>query len=297
VPYAGDQLTAAWLPFLDLYIKLQLEVDRHIGDVLATLESRPDVAANTVVLFTSDHGEYGASHGLRGKGAGMYEEAIRVPLIVSDRTGTLGAVPNAVRQQVTSSVDVAPMLLTLADRSGSWRTDSRYAHLATRPDLVRIVADPAARGRDYALHATDEVLTEFALLPYDASAPLHVRGIITPKAKYATYSHWRAGTTEPLAHAEEAELYDYTSRSGYAEIDNRAGASAAEEPLRALLEQATLDELHAPLPFTLVDARQRGLHAYHRLAAEELTISAAHRLNSVERIVHRVERGMQVHGA
>ena len=40
----------------------------------ARSQSRPEVAANTVIVFTSDHGEYGASHGLRGKGAGAYEE-------------------------------------------------------------------------------------------------------------------------------------------------------------------------------------------------------------------------------
>jgi arylsulfatase A-like enzyme len=37
---------------------------------LDALASRPDVAANTVIVFSSDHGEYAASHGLRGKGAG-----------------------------------------------------------------------------------------------------------------------------------------------------------------------------------------------------------------------------------
>jgi arylsulfatase A-like enzyme len=84
VPYGGPELEETWLPFLDLYLKLLGEVDGHIGAVLNTLASRPDVAANTVVLFTSDHGEYGASHGMRGKGGGAYEEAIRVPLIVRD---------------------------------------------------------------------------------------------------------------------------------------------------------------------------------------------------------------------
>ena len=74
---------------MDLYLKLLGEVDRHIGSVLATLASRPALAANTIVVFTSDHGEYGASHGLRGKGAGVYEEGIRVPLIVNDARGRL----------------------------------------------------------------------------------------------------------------------------------------------------------------------------------------------------------------
>src|ERR1019366_7772244 len=116
---------------------------------LNVLASRPSVARNTVVLFTSDHGEYGDSHGLRGKGAGMYEEAIRVPLIVSDPTGNLGGVPNTVRHQLSSSVDLAPLLLTVASGSNSWRLDPNYSHLATRADLARIVPDPSAAGRRY----------------------------------------------------------------------------------------------------------------------------------------------------
>ena len=60
----------------------------HIGKrAAARSQSRPRVAANTVVVFTSDHGEYGASHGLRGKGASAYEEGIRVPLLVKDPRG------------------------------------------------------------------------------------------------------------------------------------------------------------------------------------------------------------------
>jgi arylsulfatase A-like enzyme len=132
VPFAGPAALPTWLGFLDLYVKLQGDVDENIGRVLRTLHSQPEVAANTVIVFTSDHGEYGASHGLRGKGAGMYEEGIRVPLIVSDPTGRLGGVPNTVRHQITSSVDFAPMLLTIATGSDGWRLDPRYSHISTR---------------------------------------------------------------------------------------------------------------------------------------------------------------------
>ncbi|HEX4033148.1 MAG TPA: sulfatase-like hydrolase/transferase [Solirubrobacteraceae bacterium] len=290
VPYHGSGVTPTWLPFLDLYVKLQLEVDRQVGTVLRALRARPEIAANTIVLFTSDHGEYGASHGLRGKGAGMYEEGIRVPLIVSDPTGTLGAMPNTLRHQITSSVDLAPLLLTIGAGSDEWRSDPRYAHLATRADIARMLSDPAAKGRNHALHATDEVLTEFALHPYAASAPLHVKGLITHDAKYATYTNWRHGTIEPLRNGRQAELYDYRTRGGFQEIDNVAGHSPREAALASALEQATIEELRAPLPFTLVAAQQRGFAQYHELAAVERTISAVHRLNAVERIVHGIEQ-------
>ena len=39
------------------------------------LAGPPDIDRNTVVVFTSEHGEYAGSHGLRGKGAAAYEES------------------------------------------------------------------------------------------------------------------------------------------------------------------------------------------------------------------------------
>ena len=290
VPFEGPSAHAAWLPFLDLYVKLQRQVDLQVGSVMATLAQRRKVLENTIVVFTSDHGEYGASHGLRGKGAGMYEEAIRVPLIVSDFTGPTAHSRNTVRTQLTSSVDVAPLLLTLGHGSAGWRSDPRYAHLADRPDLARMLHDPAAPGREYALHATDEVMTEFALLPYAAAAPLHVAGVVTRRAKYATYSNWRSNTLEPLAHGEEAELYDLTTRSGALEIENLAGRTAAEHGMRATLKRAIRDELRAPVPGTMLEAQRHGIAEYHRLAAADRVVSQLHRTRAVERVIQQIER-------
>ena len=284
VPFAGPDVQARWAPFLELYNALQREVDVQIGVVLDTLASQPQVAANTVVVFTSDHGEYGASHGLRGKGASVYEEAIRVPLIVNDPRGLLTAAPELVRSQLTSSVDIAPLLLTIACGSGEWRSDPRYVDLAGRPDLVTILADPAAPGRSFALHATDEVVTEFALQPHAADAPRHIVGIITPKAKYATYTHWRTGTVEPLTRSEQTELYDYSTRDGRLEIANRAGSHPLEDQLRTTLEHATREELHAPLAPRLHGAQQHAIANYLQISAAELDAAHASRLRQLKPI-------------
>ena len=111
-----------------------------------TLDSRPQVAANTVIVFTSDHGEYGASHGLRGKGAGAYEEAIRVPLIVKDPRGVLTSAPERARTQLTSSVDVAPLLLTIASGSDEWRRE-RALRAPRRPARPRAASSPTRTRR------------------------------------------------------------------------------------------------------------------------------------------------------
>jgi arylsulfatase A-like enzyme len=277
VPFTGPEVTSTWLPFLDLYMKLQREVDKHIGHVLRTLESRPEVAANTVVVFTSDHGEYGASHGLRGKGAAAYEEATRVPLLVKDPRGLLTRAPEQARNQLSSSVDFAPLLLTIATGSSDWRRESHYSHLAKRLDLAAILADPAAPGRPYVLHATDEIVTEFAIEPYAADAPLHVVALRTPAAKYATYSDWPLEGILPQTAGQESELYDYSTATGRLELHNSSGESPLEEGLRATYEHAFFHELREPLPPRLVEAHARGYADYFSTARHAAIGAAAKR--------------------
>jgi arylsulfatase A-like enzyme len=274
VPFSGPEALPAWTGLMDTYLMLQSYVDTHIGEVLAALASQPAVQANTVVLFTSDHGEYGGSHGMRGKGASAYEEAIRVPLYVRDFRGLACAAPARGRTQLTSSVDVVPLLLTLATGSRAWRREERYRHLATRHDLAAICAHLSAPGRQWILHATDEDVTEFATEPYAASAPRHVVALRTQRGKLAVYSNWGAGpgpefpAVEPAG--QEFELYDYSTPAGRLELLNSAGASGAlEEELWVALEETAIPgELRAPLPSALRAAQRRGLVDYQTV--EEL---------------------------
>jgi arylsulfatase A-like enzyme len=295
VPFTGPEAGGRWLEFLDLYNQIQLDVDNHIGEVISTLESQPEIAANTVIVFTSDHGEYGASHGLRGKGASAYDECIRVPLIVKDPRGVLTTAPEQLRTQLSSSVDIAPLLLTIATGSGRWRSEEHYAHIAGRLDLASILADPNAPGRSFVLHATDEAVTEFAIEPYAADAPLHVVALRTPGAKYATYSNWPFEGITPKRRGEEAELYDYSTQQGRLEIENSAGNSALEETLRAEYERAFTAELRAPLPRRLGEAHARGFADYFSTARHASTNAAARRRRRLEEGIEPGEQDVLVH--
>jgi arylsulfatase A-like enzyme len=290
VPFAGREALTAWTGLMNTYLMLQSYVDIQIGAVLAALASEPHVQANTVVLFTSDHGEYGGSHGMRGKGASAYEEAIRVPLYVRDFRGVATAAPALGRQQLTSSVDVIALLLTLATGSSSWRREPHLRHLAERADLAAICAHPSASGRPWVLHATDEDVTEFATEPYAASAPRHVVALRTPRGKLALYSNWDTpqggeglALPAPEPAGQEFELYDYSTPAGQLELLNAAGASGAlEEELWLTLEEVALpSELRAPLPTWLRATQRRGFANY--LAVEEAQsarASAAHQRTS-----------------
>jgi arylsulfatase A-like enzyme len=278
VTYAGPDVAAQWARCLDMYLWLQQQVDHQIGRVLDTLASHPDVDRNTVVVFTSDHGEYAGSHGLRGKGAAVYDESIRVPLFVRDPTGRLTPTPGDTRKQLTSSVDLAPLLLTIGTGGNGWRSDARFAYLAARADLAAIAANPTAPGRPWIAHATDDMSVEdmttllkspdaraafgTAEIPTNipTSAPSHIVAVRTPDAKLGMYSYWKPGGMEiDASRPIERELYDYSTPLGVRELDNLAGHSPKEAALQGLIDHAVLPELRAPLPDFLSEAQQQGL--------------------------------------
>jgi choline-sulfatase len=93
-----------------LYYRLHADVDRHLGEVLAALEASRFLD-NTIVVFTSDHGDIlGAHGGLHQKWYMAYEEALRVPLVVllpGARKARTVSIP-------TSHIDIVPTLLGLA---------------------------------------------------------------------------------------------------------------------------------------------------------------------------------------
>ncbi|MFK7818379.1 MAG: sulfatase, partial [Planctomycetaceae bacterium] len=69
------EVTAAYYAMCEL-------IDDQVGRIMQTLEET-DQRENTIVVFMSDHGEMLGDHGIYFKGPHFYDEAIRVPLIVS----------------------------------------------------------------------------------------------------------------------------------------------------------------------------------------------------------------------
>ena len=93
--------------FRERYYGEITQIDAAFGQILDGLEQH-GLAENTVVIFTSDHGEMNGSHGLFSKGV-MYDESMRVPLLVR--------LPGQSTEQridlPVSTVDFLPTLLEL----------------------------------------------------------------------------------------------------------------------------------------------------------------------------------------
>ncbi|MXW79912.1 MAG: sulfatase-like hydrolase/transferase, partial [Gemmatimonadetes bacterium] len=86
-------------------------VDRNIGRILAALDQL-SLAANTVVLFASDHGMYYGDRGLSDCWQ-LNEQSIRIPLIVFDPRADESK-RGIVREEMALNIDVAPTILELA---------------------------------------------------------------------------------------------------------------------------------------------------------------------------------------
>jgi arylsulfatase A-like enzyme len=100
------------------YAGLVKQIDHEVGCIVEALR-RKGVLDNTIIIFSSDHGDYLGDHGLSGK-ASFYEGACHVPLLVRHP-----ALQNsAVSQDLVTLTDVTATLLNLAGQSVPGYMDS-----------------------------------------------------------------------------------------------------------------------------------------------------------------------------
>ena len=85
-------------------------LDDAVGQLLDALE-RTGQREDTIVIFMSDHGELLGDHGIYLKGPFLYEESMRVPLVVSGPDVQEGVESDA----LVELVDLAPTLLDAAE--------------------------------------------------------------------------------------------------------------------------------------------------------------------------------------
>lgn len=139
-------------------------LDRDLEKVFDELEER-NLLSNAVVVVLADHGEEFWDHGSRGHANGLYDEVIRVPLLIS--------VPGQTRRvdvsDPVSVVDLAPTILELAGSfaplsfegrslapllsqhgtglSAWWKQLSAPQQLAPRPVFIELIQYEVLRRR------------------------------------------------------------------------------------------------------------------------------------------------------
>lgn len=199
-------------------------IDDAVGRIVTRLEQL-GLADNTVIVFTSDHGDWMGDHGLMLKGPIHYGGMVRVPFIWADPTRR--SMP-AVATDLASSIDIAPTVLA---RAG----------LAPFVGMQGIDLSPALAGRPLARGAVMiEQETEIQYLGADPGlpGPLAVRTLIDDRYRLSLWREFPWG-----------ELYDL--RDDPHEMRNLWSAPEAAGVRAGLMEK---------MARTLIDLQDRAPH-------------------------------------
>lgn len=201
-----------WRAYQNYYFNCIVDVDRHIGTVLDAVD-RLGLADDTIVVLTADHGERGGAHGgMRGKGADIYNETVRVPLIVRHPDVADGGPTDA----LASGIDLAPTLLGFAGVDDATRAE-RYPQLHG-VDISSTVASSSQRTErddrgilfNYGTPGAQS-LTEDGPVPGDTRRGL-IRGVHDGRYKFGRYfhvtEHHQPRDWQTLLEHNDLELYD-----------------------------------------------------------------------------------------
>lgn len=91
--------------------------DRHIGKILNTLKEE-NLEENTIVIFTADHGDMDGQHRLIFKGPFMYENMLRVPLIIHLPKSLGGAGATQHENFSAIGIDIVPTIMEIIGANG-----------------------------------------------------------------------------------------------------------------------------------------------------------------------------------
>lgn len=167
------------------YYAMVTQVDDQTGRILAALRER-GIAEDTLVVFTSDHGEMLGDHAMVLKGPMMYDCAVKVPLIARWPSRLPAG------RRVAGPVQTVDVTSTVLAATGTTASLPR----AQGQDLMKVVEGSDGAGRDWAL-----VVYRDSNFPQDP--PLHTTALRVGDHKVVVW-HGRP----VLTGTPEGELYD-----------------------------------------------------------------------------------------
>lgn len=153
-----------WRDYANFYVQLAQIADFNMGILLDTLEATGQ-QDDTLVVFLSDHGEMGGSHGLTQKWYQAYEETTHVPLIFSNPNffgdRDKDDKPLKTTDSLASLIDIAPTLLSMAGIELPEGKD-----VLRGKDLRPILEHPRVSVQDSILFVTDDDSVGSVIQPF-----------------------------------------------------------------------------------------------------------------------------------
>ncbi|TFF97805.1 MAG: DUF4976 domain-containing protein [Promethearchaeota archaeon] len=167
LPQNVDAQTAK--EFLALTYGALAMIDDGVGQILAKLKEL-GLYENTMIIYTSDHGDLGADHGLILKGPAHYNGVLNIPL--------LWRVPNKTKKGVSdsliSTIDLSKTILSLLGIRERHHPEKMQGF-----DYSEVLLDPNKKVRDQILIEHDEEISEDKVM--------RLRTLVTEEYRYTLY--------------------------------------------------------------------------------------------------------------
>jgi len=136
------------------YMGLIKQIDDQIGVLMDQMQQR-GLLENTMIAFTSDHGDYLGDHWMGEKDL-FHEPSVKVPLIVVDPRASANATRGTVSNDLVESIDLVP---TFVDACGGKAQPHRLEGLSLQPILDGEIFDEPGASQRSRFH--DHVISEY----------------------------------------------------------------------------------------------------------------------------------------
>ena len=177
--YISDKNEKLWLQQINYYLHLHVLNDYYLENLLHLIQ-RNNLFKNTIIIFTSDHGDQCGSHKLRSKGPWNYEETMKVPLYITTPDMNF----SQITKSLSSHIDLARTIIDLA--GGSDRQLEKFEGKS----LTRLLNDPSKTVRNSVYFAQ-----EWPWYPGVEKVRYANTGYFDGKIKYSRYYGIGGGVT------------------------------------------------------------------------------------------------------
>lgn len=192
------------------YMGLIKQIDDQMGRLFAHLDAK-GLTDSTMIVFTSDHGDYLGDHWMGDKDL-FHEQAIRVPLIVVDPDPRADVTRGTVCRKLVEMIDLAP---TFLDIYGG----EPVPHVMDGASLRPLLWGKATAGRQHVICEYDYSFQDARVTLGTNSRDSWLRMIFDGRWKYVIAEGFRPMLFD--LETDPEEFHDLGGQSGYEAVTAR----------------------------------------------------------------------------
>jgi arylsulfatase A-like enzyme len=198
------------------YMGLIKQLDDNLGRLFAWMDAEGH-SENTIIAFTSDHGDYMGDHWMGDKDF-YHQMAVKVPLIIADPRPEANKTRGQTTDALVEMIDLAPTFMNALGCAAK-------PHVIEGRDLTPILHDTDGFSRNYVISEHDYHWSEMALTLKQPQANAHTKMIFDGRWKYI-----RCEGFDPVMFdlgSDPDELVDIGTSQTAAHVEVRARLEAA----------------------------------------------------------------------